>query len=337
MLVSVVIATYNRAGLLPDALRSVEAQRYRPIELIVVDDGSTDETPAVLDHWRTAHAEDQGLQLRVIRQSNAGVSAARNRGWRESRGEFIQFLDSDDKLHPDKLSRQVALFQSEPGVESAICQVAYADGRLESVVGVTGYQAAAVSDTLAFLCREDVCVHAPLHRRRMLAAVDGFADRLAFGEDVDLHLRMAILGARWALVPQALAYVRSHSGRSGLSGWARQCDGLFERDFHSRLIEFARQHGRDDARMRALVAARLRRLAWRYYAKRDALSGRICLETAHAISPDHPGIRARLYPLPGMGPLAMTAEWARHTAARIGRYGARRWQGRRAAEIEVRS
>ncbi len=110
-LVSVIVPTYNRAGLLPETLESVRQQTYRPIELIVVDDGSTDETRAVLHQWKEAH-EGNGLSVRLLEQENSGAPAARNRGLIESAGEFIQYLDSDDLLHPHKLEAQVAAIRA---------------------------------------------------------------------------------------------------------------------------------------------------------------------------------------------------------------------------------
>ena len=104
--VSVIIPTYNRAWVLKAALDSVLAQEFRDFELIVVDDGSTDHTPQILD----AYHQD----LMVIRQPNLGVSAARNRGIAAAGGELIAFLDSDDLWLPRKLSSQVNFFNSNP-------------------------------------------------------------------------------------------------------------------------------------------------------------------------------------------------------------------------------
>jgi glycosyltransferase involved in cell wall biosynthesis len=107
-LVSVIIPTYNRAKLLAEAMDSVRAQTYRPMELIVVDDGSTDDTGEVVQQWSEKVRGDQGLQVRYCYQENQGASAARNRGFLECRGEYVQFLDSDDSLCPGKISTQVA-------------------------------------------------------------------------------------------------------------------------------------------------------------------------------------------------------------------------------------
>ena len=115
-LVSVIIPTYNRAQFITRALDSVSEQSYRPIEIIVVDDGSKDDTTSVVEEWHQAHASDGGLTIRLFEQQNRGPGAARNHGLIKSRGEFIQFLDSDDILHPKKLKNHVRELQSA-GVE----------------------------------------------------------------------------------------------------------------------------------------------------------------------------------------------------------------------------
>jgi len=111
-LVSVIIPVHNRQDFIADAVDSVLAQKYAPFELIVVDDGSTDDTARIL----SAYTE----RIRVIHQENAGVSAARNRGVRAAAAEWIAFLDSDDYWLSEKLSRQMAWFNENP--QMRICQ-----------------------------------------------------------------------------------------------------------------------------------------------------------------------------------------------------------------------
>jgi glycosyltransferase involved in cell wall biosynthesis len=108
-LVSVVIPTYNRAALLPEAVDSVLAQTYPALEVVLVDDGSRDDTAEVV---RTRYGADP--RVRYFFQANAGVSAARNRGIREARGEFVALLDSDDVWYPHKLALQVAALRALP-------------------------------------------------------------------------------------------------------------------------------------------------------------------------------------------------------------------------------
>jgi len=111
-LVSVILPTYNRAWTLKTAIDSVLFQNYSNIELIVIDDGSRDNTEELLKDYKN--------QIRVLTQENAGVSAARNRGIEKSRGEFIALLDSDDSWDKRKISCQMDFFMANP--EALICQ-----------------------------------------------------------------------------------------------------------------------------------------------------------------------------------------------------------------------
>jgi glycosyltransferase involved in cell wall biosynthesis len=111
-LVSVIIPTFNRGWILKEAVDSVLAQDYKGFELIVVDDGSTDNTSEILASY--------GNDIRVLFQENKGVSASRNRGIAETSGQFIAFLDSDDLWLPQKLSTQVEFYNQMP--DALICQ-----------------------------------------------------------------------------------------------------------------------------------------------------------------------------------------------------------------------
>ncbi len=104
-LVSVIIPTFNRAQLLPRAIESVLGQDYKEIELIIIDDGSTDDTQELLENYP---------KIKILRTSNQGISKARNLGIKVSRGEWICFLDSDDMWLPSKLSSQVKYAQQFP-------------------------------------------------------------------------------------------------------------------------------------------------------------------------------------------------------------------------------
>lgn len=124
--VSVIIPCYNHGRFLMDAIESVLRQTWTDLELIIIDDGSTDDTAAVVGRVRDG-------RVRVLRTENRGVSAARNAGLEQARGEFIAFLDADDIWEPTKLERQVALMDAEPGVALAFTDLRRysADGRVE--------------------------------------------------------------------------------------------------------------------------------------------------------------------------------------------------------------
>lgn len=121
--VSIIIPTFNRAKFLPRALESVRAQSVDDWEIVLVDDGSTDDT----ENLATAYGRTLGSRLVYHRQENQGVSAARNRSLELSRGRFIAFLDSDDEYLPTKLERQLKLFELRPELGLVYSDYAYVD------------------------------------------------------------------------------------------------------------------------------------------------------------------------------------------------------------------
>ena len=108
-LISCVVPVYNGERFLAEAIDSIFAQSYHPLEVIVVDDGSTDGTPAVAQHY--------GDRISYLRQDHAGPATARNRGIRVATGEFLAFLDADDLWVEDKLARQMSRFEMRPELE----------------------------------------------------------------------------------------------------------------------------------------------------------------------------------------------------------------------------
>jgi len=105
-LVSVILPVHNRAGWVNRAIESVLAQTYQRFELLVIDDGSTDDTYSVLEKFKSQ-------QITVLKQSNAGAESARNLGLEHARGDFVAFIDSDDVWYPDRLSMQLPLFEKK--------------------------------------------------------------------------------------------------------------------------------------------------------------------------------------------------------------------------------
>ena len=180
--VSVIIPTYNRGWTIGEAVDSVLAQDYRDFELIVVDDGSTDNTPQVLDAYRGA--------IKVFRQENKGVSAARNRGISEASGRFIAFLDSDDLWLPQKLSRQVEFFNTTP--DALICQAE--EVWIRSGVRVNPKKRHKKPSGMIFEPSLALCLVSPsavMIRRSLLEIVGNFDEALPACEDYDLWLRIS--------------------------------------------------------------------------------------------------------------------------------------------------
>ena len=180
--VSVIIPTYNRGWSLRAAIDSVQAQAFDDFELIVVDDGSTDDTPQILD--------DYGPAVTVIRQANAGVSAARNTGIRAARGALVAFLDSDDRWLPEKLSAQVDFFAAHP--DAMICQTEETwirNGKRVNPKKVHKKPSGRIFRASLALCL--VSPSAVMLRRRLFDEVGGFDEALPACEDYDLWLRIS--------------------------------------------------------------------------------------------------------------------------------------------------
>ena len=181
-IVSVIIPTYNRGWILREAIDSVLLQGFSDYELIVVDDGSTDDTRAILDSY--------GQDIIVLRQPNQGVSAARNRGIAESRAQLISFLDSDDLWLPQKLTRQVAFFQSNP--DALICQTD--ETWVRNGVRVNPKKRHQKLSGMIFEPSLGLCLVSPsavMIRKTLFDTVGLFDESLPACEDYDLWLRVS--------------------------------------------------------------------------------------------------------------------------------------------------
>jgi glycosyltransferase involved in cell wall biosynthesis len=187
-MVSTIIAVFNRPVLLREAVESVLGQAYRPIEVIVVDDGSTDETGAVADALTRDHPDG----VRVIRQANSGPGLAREAGRRVARGEYLQYLDSDDVLLPGKFQLQVTGLRARQD-----CGVSY--GRTRYVPGGDrpGSRTGEKIETMfpAFLRSRWWETSTPLYRRRVLDDAGPWTS-LWHEEDWEYDCRVASQGIR---------------------------------------------------------------------------------------------------------------------------------------------
>ena len=208
--VSVIIPTYNRWPLVGDAIDSVLAQRDGDFEVIVVDDGSTDDTVQQLSRF--------GSRLRVLQQPNRGVSAARNLAARHARGNYLAFLDSDDLWLPEKLAIQTVFMEQNPAVQ--ICQTEEAWIRNGVRVNPKAKHRKPSGDI--FLPSLELCLVSPsavMLTRELFERVGGFDETLPVCEDYDLWLRIAV-DHPVSLIDAALVIKRGgHADQLSRSMW----------------------------------------------------------------------------------------------------------------------
>jgi glycosyltransferase involved in cell wall biosynthesis len=195
-LISCIVPVFNGERYIREALESILAQAYRPLEIIVADDGSTDRTAEIVSTF--------GDQVRYLKQNNAGPAAARNLGIGAAFGEFIAFLDADDLWHPEKLLRQTARFAARPELSCCVTHVqnfwipelrAEAEQFREHRISkpLPGY----VTSTL-------------LVRREFFDAVGPFNAGMHHADDTEWFLRAEERGGVMELLPDVLLYRRLH-------------------------------------------------------------------------------------------------------------------------------
>jgi glycosyltransferase involved in cell wall biosynthesis len=215
-LISVMIGVFNAAPYLGEAIESVRAQDYEPIELIVVDDGSTDGSGDVARGFPG---------VRVVRQDNGGNGAARNRAVEEAEGSFYAFLDADDRFTPGKLNLQKAALDADPGLDM-----------------VFGHVREFLSPDLAEEARKTIRPPAPepmpwtapnlmLIRRESFQRVGLFTTAVRVGVTVDWFARASEGGLRYSILPDVVLERRLHT----------QNNGLRERASRTQYLEVIRQ------------------------------------------------------------------------------------------------
>lgn len=196
-LVSIIIPCYNAEKYVGEAIQSALDQTYPHKEVIVIDDGSTDGSLEVIRSF--------GDRVRWETGPNRGACAARNRGLKIARGEFIQFLDADDLLHTTKLQKQVAEFD-HTGADMVIC---YGEVIPATDVFADTYKRPYYGqDPLLWFAEASLATPAPVHRRTNLERVGGFREDCPSGQERDLHMRLAAQGLTLHQLPELLFTVR---------------------------------------------------------------------------------------------------------------------------------
>jgi glycosyltransferase involved in cell wall biosynthesis len=206
-MISCIVPVFNAERFLRQAVESILAQTYRPLEIIAIDDGSTDTSKAILSSY--------GDQVRYLWQPNAGPSTARNTGIRAAKGEFIAFLDADDLWHADKLARQVARLDARPELDVSVTliqnfwmpelneeQQRFREHRRGQAL--PGYSTVTM-----------------LARRQLFDRIGLFDSTLKHGDDTEWFMRAEEHGAHIELLSDILVYRRLHANNRSRTWTAR--------------------------------------------------------------------------------------------------------------------
>lgn len=235
--VSVIIPVYNGAPFLAEAIASVRAQNYPSLEILVVDDGSTDETAEV--------AASFGSQVRYFFQENRGPAAARNRGIKEASGDVMAFLDADDLWTPNRLEPLLTVLQIHPEVDIVMGHSRSFDNG-QPVPLATRLDLASDSQPeirppfLAFL------IGSALGRRSLFEHIGGFDEALPFCEDIDWFMRAREEGVRIQVLKLVTLLYRVHTDSFTYSVKARADYGMAQ--VFRRSIERRRKAGSGSVR-----------------------------------------------------------------------------------------
>lgn len=203
--VSVIIPTYNYAHFIEDAVKSVLQQSYKDFEIIVVDDGSTDDTKITLEPYI------QRKDIRYVYQKNMGLPGARNTGIRHSQGEFIGFLDADDLWEKDKLKLQVELFDAHPEIGFCYGNIRkFKQGLASKKTAFEELRPAAGKITCQLLQNAFLPMPTVMVRREAFEKTGMFNESLDSCEDLDMWLRLS-LAYPCAYIDRVIAWYRTHT------------------------------------------------------------------------------------------------------------------------------
>jgi glycosyltransferase involved in cell wall biosynthesis len=201
--VSIIIPSYNRAGMIMTALESALAQIYPDWEAIIVDDGSSDDTREVV-------AGVKDTRVRYIYQANKGLPGARNTGILSSSGDYVAFLDSDDAFLPEKLALQVPILDADPQLGLVAGGYIDVDSSMIALRELRPWEKNPSLDLSDWLRTCPFCVGSPLVRRSWLDKAGLFDETMRFVEDWDLWLRLSSLGCRMEWLKQPVYLYRMH-------------------------------------------------------------------------------------------------------------------------------
>ena len=272
--ISVIIPAYNQSQYLGEAIRSVLAQTYADFEILVVDDGSTDETRSVTSSFADS-------RVHYIYRTNGGLSAARNTGIRHARGSFLTYLDSDDRFLPENVSVLLAAFEMNPDLGLVAGQTVVVDelGHPLGEVSDRGFP----QDTSELLLGNPVSVGSMLLRREWQSRVGFFDENLRSYEDWDMWLRLALAGCPMGWVRRPVLLYRFHAAQMTRIGeqMTTATFAVLDKTCRNPGLPEAWRSRRDEAYSRAYLRA-----AAKAYSTGEVSRARQCMREAIHLNPE---------------------------------------------------
>ena len=207
-LVSVIIPLFNRENYIVETLKSIDAQTYRPIECIVVDDGSEDMSKIVTENFIHSYKGDVAFIL--LCKKNTGVQNTRNYGTRYAKGEFIQYIDSDDILFDDKFKRQVDYLNKHKDFNAVFSPWSVGVSALQSKCSDEQKNIASIIDVNTYFKYGPIVNFSPLMKVQSIKEVGVWDEQLTINEELDYHIRFFVNGFKMGFLNYNCGLWREH-------------------------------------------------------------------------------------------------------------------------------
>ena len=280
-LVSIIIPVYNASAFLVDAVHSALNQTYSLIEVIVVNDGSTDNSLQLLEDIKDE-------RLRLFSQMNQGACVARNRGIAEAKGEFVKFLDSDDILYPEAVAVQMKQ-QAELGENEVVFgdfDFVDKDGKVFYKNSFDDNSNLSSDQVFWFFKNWEMLITCPLHKREYLVEYKGFDNRLRNGQESFLHFMLSIKGIKFVYKPCRVFGYRSHQDEGRISCQRMQKlpklnDVVYRNEAMLKLVQD--KYGQQANKYSDELSQRYFDAAWTYFCHDMSAEGKYCLSRSFAV------------------------------------------------------
>lgn len=206
-LISIIVPVKNRSELFAKAYNSLIAQTHRPVEIIVVDDGSTEEEFLKINNAVKNSEKEPEVSTKIIRNTKKGAASARNLGFENSRGSFIQFFDSDDILLPQKLETEINILKENSRLDFVYSRAQYIDENDALLDEFWGSELTGTSTDYFNFSYQTMC---PLYRRSAIEKYGLWDEKLLINQDWEFNVRYLLGGAKCQFLNNVHSYFRVH-------------------------------------------------------------------------------------------------------------------------------